>query len=79
MYLITVFFFSFCIHLQLTLLHLLRGIGMGERSDDPTPTPFWGQIFIYFIYEVLGKRSVQKEPFFLNPIEKFLPTPLLLL
>ena len=35
------------------------GGGVGG-SDD---LPFWGANFIHFLYEVLGKRSVQKELF----------------
>ena len=33
--------------------------------------------FGHFLYKVLGKRSVQKEPFRKRPhLERFLPTPL---
>ena len=43
-----------------------RDVRKEGRRGRTTPS-FWGQ-FLHFLYKVLGKRSMQKDPFFKNPI-----------
>ena len=49
-------------------------------EEEPTHPffPHWGQISYISYIKVLGKRSVQIEPFF-TLLEKFLPMPLIFL
>ena len=60
-----------------------EGGGGVEGVGRPPPPLFLGANFLHFIYKVLGKRSLQIEPFkkiaFITtppPLEKFLPTSL---
>ena len=40
-----------------------QGRRRGGVGGVSRPPPFWEAHFIHFLYKVLGKRSVQKEPF----------------
>ena len=50
------------LYMAVTTAYPYRGVGKGGSGGSSDP-PFLGANSIYFLYKVLGQRSVQKTPF----------------